>query len=264
MDQRGGSHIRPQHWSHTSGFDPLTRRGSRRQNSASPPSHSAPVGYDQMVRRWKGLVTVKLRCWTAGRQSWSAVTPVLWHQRSDTAVLVLAALRPSLLAQTSPHLLSPLSDRAPPPCRERWPRAPRRLQPVYRERHNRTPRQKRRAGQPSVTWSPCRSERLGCGRTGRRTEGSETAEPEPSSSDRTEPLANSGLRQATSAPASGPSWPHSLSAIHHLLDHPAHSRVPVVICNDSQSALVALWRASRPRRPRCAGRFRVGFAGVAD
>ena len=31
-----------------------------------------------------------------------------------------------------------------------------------------------------------------------------------------------------------------LSAIHHLLHHQAHTQLPVVICNDSHSALVAL------------------------
>ena len=31
-----------------------------------------------------------------------------------------------------------------------------------------------------------------------------------------------------------------LSALQHLLDHPAHTQLPVIICTDSQSALAAL------------------------
>ena len=105
---------------------------------------------------------------------------------------------------------------------------------------NKTPRQRQRAGPPSSTWPPCPSEPRGCGRTGRRTGESGTAALERTSSGRTEPPPSSDPPAGRLCSSFRAELTALLSALQHLLDHPAHTQLPVVICTDSQSALAAL------------------------
>ena len=106
-------------------------------------------------------------------------------------------------AGIAPPIEPLLPDRAPP--RGRWPRAHTSALASPSEHHTtKAPRLKRCVGPPSSTWPLSHNEPRGCGRTGRRTGASGTAELERSSSGRTGIPPSYVPRRAAFAPASGP------------------------------------------------------------
>ena len=51
-----------------------------------------------------------------------------------------------------------------------------------------------------------------------------------------------------------------MSAIHHFLDHPTHTQLPIVICNNSQSSLVALRKGFMAQKTPLVASVRVALA----